>query len=370
MRAPILEMNPMTQLIAFLQRPYLRFALWSAAAATSAYLIASTTPWISAPVAGLTALVSVQPTFHDTAAESWRQVFGTVVAVLFGLSLSVWLSDSPLMIFTLVIFSFLLAKLLRLGERGAAVMGVTAILVIGHSVTADTAWSRVLGVLLGAVIAVIASVWVRPGKPHHRALQEAVTLSERSAKLLSEIADHLAHTQGRVSPEITLTWMSRAETDMVELAKIRLEAEAAFDSARWSPLVNQEEAAAVLAQVKIAQGTARTVYTMSHDLKLASDTERALPQTVASQIAEVLSATAAAVQEQAESALENPAESLEHDDTPVTDLYRHRKEAASTLKDVEHTQAIMLAGSLLRDSQKITGGITDTAPTDPEKDTR
>lgn len=357
----------MKKLIPLLQRPYLRFALWSATAATLAYLIAYATPWISAPVAGLTALISVRPTFHDTAEESWRQVFGTILAVLFALGLSSVLSDSPIMVFLLVVFSFGLAHILRLGESGAATMGVTAILVIGHAVTTSTALERVLGVALGAVIAVVASVWVRPGKPHHRALNEAVALSEGSANLLSEIADHLAHTHGRVDLDTSIEWMERAERGMTQLASVRTEAEAALSSARWSPLVNQQEAAAVLDQVKMAQATARTVYTMSHDLKIAAETERALPRMVATQIAGVLSATAAAVQGQAEGALDNPAESLDHSDLPVAAIYDQRDEAVNAIRDMDHTQSILLAGSLLRDSQKIAGAITDGPAPKPER---
>jgi uncharacterized membrane protein YgaE (UPF0421/DUF939 family) len=360
----------MKKLIPLLQRTYIRFALWSALAATFAYLVAYATPWISAPVAGLTALISVRPTFHDTAEESWRQVLGTILAVLFALGLSAILSDSPLMVFLLVIFSFALAHILKLGESGAATMGVTAILVIGHAVTTSTALERVLGVALGAIVAVLASVWVRPGKPHHRALKEAVALSEGSAGLLSEIADHLAHTHGRVDLDTSIEWMERAEKGMTQLAAVRAEAEAALTSARWSPLVNQQEAAAVLDQVKMAQETARTVYTMSHDLKMAAETERALPRNVATQIAGVLSATAAAVQGQAEVALENPAESLDHSDSPVTAIYDQRDEAVTAIRDMDHTQSILLAGSLLRDSQKITGAITDGPEPLPERDNR
>lgn len=356
-----------SKLLTFLQRPYLRFALWSAAAATLAYLIAYATPWISAPIAGLTALVSVRPTFHDTATESWRQVFGTILAVLFALGLSAVFTDNPIMIFLLVLFSFWLSKILKLGETGAATMGVTAILVIGHSVTTDSAPERVLGVALGAFIAVIASIWVRPGKPHHRALREAVALSERSANLLSEIADHLAKSHGHVTVDLASTWMTRAEPHMVELASIRTEAEAALASSRWSPLVDQEEAAAVLDQVKMAQATARTVYTMSHDLKIAAEAENALPKTVATQIAGVLSATAAAVQGQAEVALDKPAESLDLDDSPVAALYDQREEAVNTIRDLNETQAILLAGSLLRDSEKIAGAITDGPLPNPEE---
>jgi uncharacterized membrane protein YgaE (UPF0421/DUF939 family) len=351
------------------RRPYIRVAVLSALAATVAYLVGSFNPAFDATVAGLTALISVRPTFHDTAAESFKQVLGTLVGGVLGLALVHMLggqsaTSSAAIMFLLILVCFVIARFLRVGEEGAAVMGLTVVLVLGPVSDVAKAESRFFGVFLGTVVAMLVSIWVRPGLPHHRALGEALRLADTGATLLTEMSTHISEHQGKVSRKLAKKWVAEAEATMTELAEIRVEAEAALKSARWSPLVNSRDAESVLEQIRIAQVTARTVYNMANDLLVSSRNAKTLPKQVAENLADVLSATADVISEQAETARENPASTLDVTDTTVIDLQNVRDETIGQMRDISETKPILLAGSLLRDSEKITAVVVDVKSED------
>jgi gas vesicle protein len=222
--------------------------------------------------------------------------------------------------------------------------------------------TRFFGVLLGAVVALATSIWVRPGLPHERALHEALKHSDRSATVLTDMSEHLLAHQGAVDPQIGQAWVALAEQIMTDLATVRVDAEAALASARWSPLVNRRDAENVLEQIRIAQINARTVYNMANDLFLASKQDRGLDEGIAGSIADVLSATADVISEQGTTARDNPAESLTDTDTTVIDLSSMREDAIDAMKDSDSTQPLLLAGSLLRDAEKISTAVVDGAP--------
>ena len=348
-----------TQVRAVLLRPYVRLATLSAGAAAIAYFLAGFFPGsVNAAVAGLTALISIRPTFHDTVAESWRQVVGTVLGAGFGLALTLTMGYSPLAIAATVLVCFAVAALLRLGEEGAAVMGVPVIIVVGPFFNTDLVESRFFGVVLGSAIALVASLWVRPGKPHNRALTESVALAQRSADLVTEMSSYLSQHSGSAGRKVTKGWVLRSEEIMSELAGVRDDAESALKSSRWSPLVKRREAEAIVEQVILTQITARTTYNMARDLHSAAKSRQVLPETIALQLAAVLSATAGTISEQADAAAVAPAAGLERTVETVSRWEAHRDSAASRAKSLEETQPLLLVGSLLRDSEKITEALT------------
>lgn len=345
---------------AFLRRDYTRLALLSATAASLTWLIAAQAPWIDATIAALTCLISVKPTFHDTATEGFRQVLGTLLGAVVGYGLATSLGASAPLMFALILLCYVLARFLKLGTDGAAVMGLTVILVMGpldHLAAIET---RLAGVVLGAITALIPALWVRPGKPHERALHAAIRLGEQSAALLTEISEYLTAHHGKLPADTAENWRTRADETLRALLTVRHDAEAAAQAARWSPLMDRASAEDVLTQVTIAISTARTVHTMCVDLALASGADRAFPKTLALNLADVLSATADAISEQGEAAASNPAEQLSATDDVIQDLTDSHDEAVDQLRSLEDTQPLLLAGSLLRDAEKIAHTITDT----------
>lgn len=350
------------------RRPYVRLAVLSATASLVAYLLADAVDFASAAVAGLTALIAVRPTFHETASEVLRQVTGTVLGAAFGLGIVTQYGFTPALMFVMVLFCFILARYLKLGEEGAAVMGLTVILVMGPLDEIDLVAHRFVGVVIGTLIALIASLWVRPGKPHHRALTEALTQTDHSAEILLEISEYLAEHDGIVERAKAKEWTARAEANMIAIGQTRVDAESALAASKWSPLIDKEDAEAVVKQIQLASVTARTVYNMCNSLKVAtSKGDQLLAGDIAANVADVLAATATVISGQTEAAQENPAEQLSAKADPVQEFRLSRKAVLQEIRDMDDTQPMVLAGSLLRDAETISHILT-ADPTSPAAD--
>lgn len=349
----------MNKIRALLAGDYARYAILTSVAAAASYFIAATLPIVDAAVAAITALVSVRHTFHDTAKESLNQVLGAVLGAAIALAAAFTFGFTPWVMFFVMAFCFLIARLLKLDEGGALAIGVTAILVIGPAFSPEFVERRALGVAVGVVAAIIVSFAVRPGLPQDRALRSAVAYAEKTSDLLTEIAEHINDTRGNVLADTARTWVARADAMVMELAELRNDAEGIVAASKWSPLTSRKHAEDVLSQVRVAQVNARTAYNMARDLLVASRGEGpALSDDVASTVADVISAAADAISEQADTALETPAERLLTDDTTVLDWQSAQKEAAETVRNMEDTTGILVVGSLIRDTEKIADTLT------------
>ncbi|MER5357401.1 aromatic acid exporter family protein [Streptomyces sp. NPDC002785] len=140
----------------------------STAAAVIAYVVAVWTLPHPAPLtAPLTALLVVQVTLYATLTTGIRRVNSVVVGVLIATALSslvglTWWSLG-LAIFT----SLIIGRLVRVGEFVPEV-AISAMLVLGVSQVASTAWDRVLETLIGAGVGLLFNlllappVWVQP----------------------------------------------------------------------------------------------------------------------------------------------------------------------------------------------------------------
>ena len=338
----------------FAQRPYVRLAVLSAAAAAVAYGLGSLTYNVSAVVAAITALVAIRPTFHASLQEVLRQLVGVVCGAAFTFAALQLIGFSAVAIFLTVLACFIAAKALRLGEEGAVAVAVTVILVVGPHFNTEAIETRLLGVLLGSAIALVMSFFTRRGTPHGRALADVVEQGDRTSALLATIGRNLATSKGNIAESTAADWLAEAEDILARAVEIRYAAEDAVSGSRWSPMINRAETEAVLDQVRITEGTALTVVSMCRDLVVASDHERAMPAGLATSISGVLLATADAITEQSDGARDNPAEVLADYTGPVGVVTRSRKEAAVEVRSQDDTRPLLLGGSLLRDSEKIT----------------
>lgn len=356
----------MSKIIKYLKTDYyIRLALLSSVAAALSFFIGGMFPgYINAAIAAITALISVKPTFHDSAAEALRQVLGTILGALLGLILIVTIGYSSVMIFIVVFFCFLLAKFLKLGVEGAAIIGVTVILVVGPFFDVQYVETRFLGVLLGSIMALIFSLWVRPGKPQTRALHDSVKYVKKSTVLLSEVSDYLLEHNGKVERKVSKQWVLRAESLLEKMATARRDAESALKASKWSPLIDKKHASEVLEQIIMSQVTVRTTYNIVRDLFIAAKKNQVLPESVAETIALLLSATADAAEHQSSQSLDKPSEGLDDLNSKVIELELKQKETSYEVKKLEETQSIMLAGSLLRDAEKIKDVITQSKEED------
>ncbi|MFH8475484.1 aromatic acid exporter family protein [Streptomyces sp. NPDC018000] len=160
--------EPVIKLVRRTTEPVGAQTVRSTAAAVIAYVVAVWTLPHPAPLtAPLTALLVVQVTLYATLTTGIRRVNSVVVGVLIATALSslvglTWWSLG-LAIFT----SLIIGRLVRVGEFVPEV-AISAMLVLGVSQVASTAWDRVLETLIGAGVGLLFNlllappVWVQP----------------------------------------------------------------------------------------------------------------------------------------------------------------------------------------------------------------
>ena len=267
-------MTSLGRLTRKLDRPYLRLAVLSAAAAAVAYGIGVELPHVSAVVAAITALITVQPTFHASMKEALRQVLGVVLGASLAFAAIELVGYSAFALFATIIVCFALARVLRLGEEGAAAVAVTVILVVGPHFSTEATEARLFGVLLGSALALVTSYFTRPGTPEGRALSDLVSESDRAAALMVTIAESLPGRGGRVPWWIVRRWRDEAEEILQSVVATRHLAQDAVAGARWSPVIDRQRAEAVLRQARIAERTASTLVSMCRDLVVAAERDQ------------------------------------------------------------------------------------------------
>ena len=337
--------------------PYVRLAVLSAGAAAVAYGVGVLAPEVSPVVAGVTALITVRLTFHGSAQEGFRQVLGVVLGAVLAFAALQSLGFSTLALFVTILGCFLVARGLRLREEGAAAVAVTVILVVGPHFTAESIETRLLGVLVGSLVALGASSFIRPGSPHGRALADTLHQGKQAAALLTTIGRTLA--AGRPVPAgLPRRWLDEAEEILGDTVAARQAAQDAVSGARWSPMIDAAEAEAVLAQAQITERTAVTVVSICRDLMAAVDGDRPISSPLATSLSDVLLATADAISTQSAEARETPAHILDDHTGPVRVVSRSRSEAAMHVRGLDDTRPLLLGGSLLRDTEKITDTLT------------
>ncbi len=254
---------------------------------------------------------------------------------------------------------FVTARLLRLGEEGAIALGITLILVIGprtESGALGTIETRFMGVLLGASLAIVVSYFVRQGTPQSRALHAGLTQSIALASLLNRISKKLALESDAITRTMSVTWLREAKKIVEELVDITEAAEGAVAGSQWSPIIDREEAKAVLRQVQKTKITAETVVNICRELDLTFSSSDKLPKTLAVALAGVLTTTAHSILDQAEIAEEDPSAALDKDDD---DFEAQRQNTISELRHLDETQPLLIGGSILRDAEKINDLLTE-----------
>src|SRR5205823_4075719 len=118
---------------------------------------------------------------------------------------------SAVSLFVALVVCFVAAALLRLGEDGAVAVAVTVILVVGPQFSTEAIEARLSGVLVGSMVALLTSYFIRPGTPQSRALADVVEEADRTAALLATIAGALSRDGGRVAAPVARAWLDQAE---------------------------------------------------------------------------------------------------------------------------------------------------------------
>jgi uncharacterized membrane protein YgaE (UPF0421/DUF939 family) len=318
--------------------------------ATVAYLIGSVTPHVSAFIAAIIALAAIKPTFHDTVRESIRQVVGTVVGAMLGMAFIYFFGFNVFTLAIIVVISFLTGWILKLRAEGGITIAVTVILVTGPLFgDVENILQRLLGVIIGAICALIASYFIIPGHPHKRILEDTYNQSRDIAKLLRKIAD--TFRSGTINISEAQIWLSKINNIIEQIQTTREEIRSALEDAKWSPLLQVRDVENVEDQVNITKANAHNVQSICEAIIKAQENEADLPEKISNEIGKMLYEASVMIKEQAKLASGKT-------DTRITSeqinkIRSRRKKVAHEMRNLDDTQMILLSGTIIHETTNI-----------------
>lgn len=331
----------------------MRVAVLASLAAGLAYLTASFIPWVDAPVAAIIALIAIKPTFHASMKESFEQIVGTVLGAIFGIILVSLLGFNIFTLIIMIFTAFLLSWWMKLGESGALTIGITLVLVTGPIAALGAIEARLAAVVLGSLFAIAASYFILPGKPDERVVDASMSLSRQTSNILKDIAIRMSERENKITFDEAYRWTERVERLIVEVGKVKQDAEDTVVGAKWSPLIQRKEAEKALEHITETENIIFIVYNIANDITVAIEQDNRLPDNVAVNISSMLLQASEGLQEKAENKGYNIL------DTAAVEKFKSKKEKAiDSIKNIDNTQAITLGGSLIQDATKLKKTLT------------
>ncbi|MFF3554284.1 aromatic acid exporter family protein [Streptomyces tsukubensis] len=211
-------------------------ALRSTAAATIAYVAAL---WLSsepAPLtAPLTALLVVQVTLYSTLTTGIRRVNAVIAGVLIASGFSLLVGLSWWSLGLIILASLIVGHMVRVSEFVPEV-AISAMLVLGVTRVADTAWDRVLETLIGAVVGLLFNVVFVPPVWVSTAGESIDDLSRRMRTLLLDIGAELTAPASVETAAARLREARRLDNDVADVDAALRQAE---DSLKLNPRVKE-----------------------------------------------------------------------------------------------------------------------------------
>ncbi|NWF25391.1 FUSC family protein [Streptomyces sp. PKU-EA00015] len=219
------------------REPVVTQTLRSTAAATISYVVAlyavdSTAPPLTAP---LTALLVVQVTLYSTLTTGVRRVNSVVVGVLIAIGFSVLVGLSWWSLGLIILASLVVGHFVRVDEFVPEV-AISAMLVLGVTQVADTAWDRVLETLIGAVVGLLFNVVFVPPVWVETAGDSIEDLARRMRRLLLLIGEELTRPTHVERAAARLHEARRLDNDVADVDAALRQAE---DSLRLNPRVKE-----------------------------------------------------------------------------------------------------------------------------------
>ncbi|MFI2367845.1 aromatic acid exporter family protein [Streptomyces sp. NPDC018833] len=219
------------------KEPVVTQTLRSTAAATISYVVAlhavnSSAPPLTAP---LTALLVVQVTLYSTLTTGIRRVNSVVVGVLIAIGFSVLVGLSWWSLGLIILASLVVGHIVRVDEFVPEV-AISAMLVLGVTQVADTAWDRVLETLIGAVVGLLFNVVFVPPVWVETAGDSIEDLARRMRLLLLRIGEELTSPTPVERAAARLHEARRLDNDVADVDAALRQAE---DSLRLNPRVKE-----------------------------------------------------------------------------------------------------------------------------------
>lgn len=210
--------------------------LRSAGAATIAYVIALRLSPEAAPLtAPLTALLVVQVTLYATLTNGIRRVNAVVAGVLVAIAFSLLVGLTWWSLALLIVAALMVGRLVRVDEYVPEV-AISAMLVLGVTTVGDTAWSRVLETLIGAVVGLAFNLFLAPPVWVGEAGESIEGLARRVRRLMLSVGEQAA---GRTPVEEAAARLHEARRLDHEIIEVDAALKQAEDSLRLNPRVRE-----------------------------------------------------------------------------------------------------------------------------------
>lgn len=211
-------------------------AVRSTAAAVVSYVVALRLSSEPNPLtAPLTALLVVQVTLYSTLTTSIRRVNSVVVGVLIAIGFSVLVGLTWWSLGLLILASLVVGHLVRVDEFVPEV-AISAMLVLGVTQVANTAWDRVLETLIGAVVGLLVNLFVAPPVWVGPASAAITDLATRMSRLLNHLGEE---SLGIVKVEQAAARLHEARRLDNDIAQVDTALRQAEDSLRLNPRVKE-----------------------------------------------------------------------------------------------------------------------------------
>ncbi|MET9887774.1 aromatic acid exporter family protein [Streptomyces sp. NPDC006430] len=208
----------------------------STAAAVVSYVVAL---WLSsepAPLtAPLTALLVVQVTLYTTLTTAIRRVNSVVAGVLVAIGFSALVGLTWWSLGLVILTSLVVGHLVRVDEFVPEV-AISAMLVLGVTQVAATAWDRVLETLIGAVVGLLFNVFLAPPVWVAPASEAITSLAGRMRDLMDHLGQELAEHTPVEKAAARLHEARRLDNDIAQVDSALRQAE---DSLRLNPRVKE-----------------------------------------------------------------------------------------------------------------------------------
>ncbi|MDK0517966.1 FUSC family protein [Streptomyces sp. ML-6] len=352
---------PVIELVRRTTEPAAAQTLRSTAASVIAYVVAVWALPHPAPLtAPLTALLVVQVTLYATLTTGIRRVNSVVVGVLIASGLSSLVGLNWWSLGLTIFVSLIIGRLVRVGEFVPEV-AISAMLVLGVSQVASTAWDRVLETLIGAGVGLLFNlllappVWVQPAGASIDGLAREMGGMFRA--MGEEVSGHVSVEQAAER----LHAARRLDHDIVEVDASLRQAE---DSLTLNPRVRQGLLHRVVLRtgldtLEICAVVLRVLSRTLTDLAKARTEEALFPADVAEALTELFGQMAGAVESFSELITASVAENAEEAEDRLAQALAVSRETRDRVADLlledvqEHPRQWQLHGALLAEVDRI-----------------
>ncbi|MFD8379428.1 aromatic acid exporter family protein [Streptomyces sp. NPDC059679] len=229
-------LDPVADLVKRRKDPVVVQTLRSTAAATIAYVVALKLSSEPAPLtAPLTALLVVQVTLYATITTGVRRVNSVVVGVIIAIGFSALVGLTWWSLGLIILVALTVGHFVRVSEFTVEV-AISAMLVLGVTRVATTAWDRILETLIGAGVGLAFNLLFAPPVWVESAGASIEDLARRMRRLLLHIGEELG---GHTPVERAAARLHEARRLDQDIAQVDAALRQAEDSVRLNPRVKE-----------------------------------------------------------------------------------------------------------------------------------